>query len=268
MIWPELWSAFEPHRKRVCKILRDLTPGPNGRLCVLGSGRTTDLDLIELVKYYALIELYELDASITQQALVQRGFDGHPQVKAHEGVDVTRLAEQWNLFRSSADEAILQTIVESSRQPTPDLEQYDVVASTCLLSQILKHAVDCLTNSGLAQSVIDEYLPGILGGLRGQHLELLLDHTVSGGSAILITDLTSSEALPEMLSNNANLDQLLSTKVMQGNHFHGLGPRLISASTQSPQIANKLKKMQVSKPWVWDSLETQYLCVAIRLVKR
>ena len=80
VIWPELWSAFESHRHKICQLLTNLSKGPDSRLCVLGSGRTTDLDLIELLKYFSTIDLVDLDPNLTTEALVQRGFDQHPAV--------------------------------------------------------------------------------------------------------------------------------------------------------------------------------------------
>ena len=268
VIWPELWSAFAAHRNKILELLCNLSRGPGSRLCVWGAGRTTDLDLIELVKHFSTIDLVDLHPTLTRDALLQRGFDEHPRVKAIGGMDLSGLGSHWNQFQSSPSESGLQAIIESCLSVKLDLGHYDVVASTCLLSQVLRNSRECIEASGLPPAVADEYFPKIIKAIRERHIELILDHTVSGGSAVLISDLTSAEALPGMLAPNADLNRLVSTDVAQGNHFHGLNPVLISESFQQPRIAAKLAQVQVSAPWIWNSIESQYLCIAFRLERK
>ena len=265
VIWPELWSAFAPHRKKICAVLRSLSRGPESRLCVWGAGRTTDLDLMELVKHFSTIDLVDLNPTLTRDALVQRGFDEHPNVNAIGGMDVTGLASHWNRFRSAPSERGLQEIIDACLDANLNLGQYDVIASTCLLSQVFRNARECIMTSGLSPSTIHEYFPKVIRAIREQHLELILNHTVRGGSSALISDLTSAEALPEMLEPNADLNQLVLTDVAGGNHFHGLNPLLISESTRRPRVAAKLARVQPSMPWIWNTIERQYLCMAFRL---
>ena len=268
VIWPELWSAFAPHRTKICRTLRSLSRGPESRLCIWGSGRPTDLDLIELVKHFCQIDLVDLHPTLTEEALVQRGFDEHPKLNVISGMDVTGVRDQWTQFKDSPTEFTLQAIIDSCLNATLGLAQYDVVASTCLLSQILLNAHECIQSSGLPPSAAQEYFPKVLGTIREKHLELLLDHTVSGGSSVLITDLTSAEALPGMLTPNANLKRLVSNDVVKGNHFYGLNPLKILESTQHPRIAPKIAQVQASAPWIWNAIESRYLCLAFRLGKK
>ena len=268
IIWPELWSAFSPHRSRICRTLCSLSRGPESRLCIWGSGRTTDLDLIELVKHFSQIDLVDLHPTVTKEALIQRGFAQHPKVTAISGIDVAGLSNHWDKFKKLPCELNLQAVINSCRDATIGLGQYDVVASTCLLSQVLRNAYECVEGSGLPHSLTQEYFPKIFKSIREKHLELILEHTACGGSSVLITDLTSAEALPQMLEPNADLNRLISTDVVEGNHFHGLNPRLISESIRNQVIAEKLSQVQISSPWVWNAIENQYLCLAYRLNRK
>lgn len=268
VIWPELWTAFATHRRRVCELLRGLSSGPTSRLCVLGAGRTTDLDLIELAKHFGKIDLVDLEPTIISDALLQRGFDEHTNIRAIGGMDVTGLGALWSQFQESPSVQGLRAIVDACQKTKLKLDRYDVVASTCLLSQIIRHGFDAIEKSKLPQSVIQEYCPRLIRALREQHLELILDHTVSGGSALLVSDLTSAKALPAMLDSNADLSHLVSHDVAQGNHFHGLNPVSISESTRAPRIESKLAQLQMTAPWIWDSIESQYLCMAFRLKRK
>ena len=59
-IWPELWAAGQTHRDHIAQLLQHVAPRPGGSLCIWGSGRTTDLDLIGLKKHYAEIDLVDI----------------------------------------------------------------------------------------------------------------------------------------------------------------------------------------------------------------
>ena len=268
VIWPELWAAFTDHRNNIRQVLCNLSPGSKGRLCILGAGRTTDLDLMDLVNHFSQIDLVDIHPTVTHEALLQRGFDKHPKVKAIGGIDVTGLSNQWMRFKKSPSEFNLQQIIDSSRDVKIGLGQYDVVASTCLLSQILRNVQECLQATKIPSSVAQDYFPKIIKSIRQSHIELVLQHTLPGSSSVLVTDLTSAEALPEMLEANADLNRLISTEVVKGNHFPGLNPLAISEALRYEGIANKLAHSRMSAPWIWDSIESQYLCVAYRLDRK
>lgn len=267
VIWPELWSAFEPHRRRIFECIQSAATGPGKTLCIWGAGRTTDLDLIALVDQYSSIDLVDIHPTITQQALVQRGFDEHPQVRVVSGFDLTGLGKAWEKLLRAPTNQTLNSIVESANNNTLDLPQYDVVVSTCVMSQIIQHSTSALTDLNLSESELNAVMSNLIKALRDQHMRLLLSHVKPGGCAILITDLTSSAALPAVGTPNPDLDQLMEL-VKAGNHFHGLNPKAIAQSTKHPAIASQLEKFRVSRPWIWNSLEMQYLCTACQLLKK
>lgn len=267
VIWPELWSAFSNHREKIRELLGSVTRKPQGSLCVWGAGRTTDLDLIDLLHDYQKIDLVDLNASLTRQALVQRGFTEHPQVNVLPAMDLSGLNEHWDRIAPLPAAEKLREITRICSAFRLDLGRYDVVASTCLLSQILRLSGGYL-NLATASQADTPALFAAIKKIREKHLELMLDHTGPGGTALLITDLTSREALPEILDPAADLNQLVKTRVMEGNHFHGLNPKSIVDFSGNPKIARKLRDVNVSSPWVWDSIEMQYLCLAFRFRKR
>ena len=193
-IWPELWSAFETQRTKVRDILQAVSRNPSNTLSVWGAGRTTDLDLISLRRHYAKIELIDLDTALTEQALIQRGFDEQSNVTIAPATDVTGLDGHWKSFEDNPTETNLKAILQAIQKATLDLGRYDVVVSTCLLSQILKKVSRTLNESGLPSNVINENLPRVIRAIREKHLELIVEHTLPGGAAVLVTDLTSSEA--------------------------------------------------------------------------
>jgi hypothetical protein len=259
VIWPELWSAFATHRRQVFEILRTVSPTPTASLCVWGAGRTTDLDLIGLLDHYADITLVDLDPELTQRAMHQRGFTDHPRVTVKQNFDLTGIAHLWSQLETSPSKEKLDELILSAQKAKLDLPQFDVVASTCLLSQIIQ-------NASVAIPTNDANLGSVVRALREQHLRLILDHTKPGGCGMLITDLTSSVAMPALLEEEVDLNQMMQETV-NGNHFHGLNPQLLINSTTQPGIADKLANSSVSKPWIWNAHSRRYLCLAF-LFKR
>ena len=264
IIWPELWSAFAKHRQKVTELLLAFATQPGKSLCVLGAGRTTDLDLIPLAERYAKIDLVDLHPTITRDALVQRGFDGHARVSEISMLDVSGIDASWRHFMAAPSEGALQATIKECKNAKLDLGQYDVVVSTCLLTQIMRRAFECLE---AAKMVKTNGLSDIVKAIREKHFDLLVNHTVPGGAALLITDLTSSEALPEMLLEGADLQHMLVNEVTEGNHFPGMNPKLIFEATQRSSLGINLQKALVTRPWIWNSIEMQYLCIAYLLSK-
>lgn len=267
VIWPELWEAFASHRQSVTEFLISVATRPDSSLCVWGAGRTTDLDLISLLKHYGQIDLLDLNEEITSQALVQRGFDEHANVRVLPATDISGLNEHWDRIRALPNDLKVAEIARVCSETRLDMGSYDVVASTCLMSQILRHAVGHL-NLASEASYRSPALFAALKLIREKHIELMLEHTSPGGVSLLITDLTSDDALPRMLDEGVDLQQLVSTEVMKGNHFHGVNPKSIAESFRSPRFANSIRAMKVSSPWIWDSIETKYLCLAFRCQKQ
>ncbi len=182
-------------------------------------------------------------------------------------MDLTGLTPAWQRFQKSSNLDDLDSIVETSRQTSLNLGTYSVVASTCVLSQILRHATTMIVNSTSDQAQADRVLPKILRALREQHLRLLLDHVQPGGFAILITDLTSSAALPELVDRNADLKELMKS-VVTGNHFHGLNPMGIAKTLKQPPLTEYVEDVRMTAPWLWDSIEMQYLCMGFQIRKK
>ena len=185
---------------------------------------------------------------------------------------LARGGEDCDLFFQHSSSCSVQLSDEKVNQANTHVDmgmgEYDVVASTCLLSQLLKNAAERIGSSGLSASRSQKYFSKVIKAIPQQHLRLMLEHTVSGGSAVLITDLTSAEALPEILNSQIDLLDLISSSVMEGNHFPGLNPMLIAESLQSPPIAEKIAQVQLTSPWIWNSIESKYLCIGYRIQRK
>lgn len=261
-IWPELWDAFATHRRTILQLLHSVSRQPKGDLCVWGAGRTSDLDLIPLSTLFDQIDLVDLRSEVTKAALVQRGFVGNPVVSLLPSTDLTGLSHVWKESKPRSIEQTIDAIAKEASETVLPIRKYDVVISTCLLSQIIRHAVETLQPA----NIDEQQMASVVRILREQHIRLLLAHTQPGGIAILVTDMTSSEALPELLSQPEATETLMN-KVIQGNHFHGLHPQLIVETLKRQQATGTLAGFSTSKPWVWDSIDLKYLTMAFQLKK-
>lgn len=266
-IWPELWAAYSSHRNQVFKILRSVSVSPKNTICVWGAGRTVDLDLIGLLNHYSQIDLVDINPDLTRNALLQRGFDHQSVVSVLDSVDVTGLGNFWSELKGSEAAIDIDEFAKSVNETALELKSYDVVVSTCLLSQLIRKADETIPLSNTGDRQKNERWASIVRMLREQHIRHLLDHVHPGGYAVLITDLTSSVALPEMLDPNMNADILMKS-VVEGNHFHGLHPLLIQQTCNQSKGTAKPNGVRISAPWIWDSQEMQYLCLAYQIQKK
>src|SRR5690606_24791803 len=130
-------SSFAEHRACLMELLSGGNPG--GRLCVLGAGNCSDLDLERLTSDYDEVHLVDFDRSALRRALQPLSPQAKQRVRCHGGVDLSGLAqriESWAAFRVTPNELIdypAQTAQALRRRLNGP---FDRVVSTCLLSQM------------------------------------------------------------------------------------------------------------------------------------
>jgi hypothetical protein len=96
--------------------------------------------------------------------------------------------------------------------------QFDVVASTCVLSQL----VDLVRHAAGPEH---PQLPALAALVRAQHLRTLAELTAPGGTMLLLADFVSSDTLPELLTaTHAALAGLKEKALAANNCFTGMDP--------------------------------------------
>lgn len=257
------WTNCASHREQLRKILVQVGGNRRGELCVWGAGPCNDLELDTLCRYYRHITLVDMDSATLNAALQVRQLDQSDQITAVGGTDLSGIHSLVDQYRHRPEKGLLHRIQQTASQHQLDLpDQFDVLISTCLLSQIFIHLVRVLEDQ--AREMVET-----LQIVRRRHLELMLEHTRPGGAAILVTDVTSSDALPELLVPDPDLDQLLRDTICQGNHFHGLNPLSIDQTIRSePSLSSQIDSFQVSRPWIWNATARTYCCLAFLMNKK
>ena len=90
------WIAFTPHRRRVTAILEKLgsnSQSAQRRLCVVGAGNLNDVELSQLQRIYAHIELIDIDLAALERGLRKQMVAPDSPSITLRGVDVLGLSD-------------------------------------------------------------------------------------------------------------------------------------------------------------------------------
>jgi hypothetical protein len=233
---------------------------PAPTLAVFGAGNCNDLDLVKLRGRFSQIYLVDCDCEALRQGIERQGLTADPGICPLGPLDLSGIAELTSagspsrpLENSQIDAALAAAATISVGHPC------DVVASVCLLSQILE---------GLALALGPEhprYLE-LVQRLRHNHFRLLIEHLKPGGTGLLITDVVSSDTAPQIIGvQPLALPLLVRELIEQGNFFTGLNPTVIHALlVTDPLLASRVGDVAILAPWTWDLGWRVYAAYAVR----
>ena len=259
------WLHFAPHRARVQELIltgRELTPG--GRFCALGAGNCNDLELNRLVESFDEVHLVDIDSAALSAAALRQGVEGNPRLRLHAPVDLTGIAEivsGWRIKKPSIEE-VRTAVAVSDAAASPELGvKFDVVLSSCVLSQIAGYATDSL--GGDSHPGFRE----LVRAIRARHLRLMLDLLTPGGTGLLVCDLVSSDSASELPRvPEHDLARLVNKLAREGNFFSGLFPDAVLAACENDRsIATRVADLRLLAPWLWRlGARRTFLVYAIR----
>lgn len=233
------WEAFADHRTRVTSLLLESTPSTAApSLCLFGAGNCNDVDLPHLLSRFERIHLVDYDAAALSAGVQRQELHGEHKLALHGGVDL-RAEPPW--------------------QP----ELVEVAASLCLLSQLLEDDASRAHASG--PSALQQ-----LQATRRRHLQLLVESLKPGGQGILITDLVSSETVPQLSEvSHEQLPRLIADCIARRNFFTGLNPAaILDVLRNDPWFAARLESVTPIDPWKWDFGPRCYAVYGVRFQLR
>lgn len=216
-------------------------------MTVIGAGNCQDIDLPVLAAAFSEIRLIDIDAIALEAAVSQLTAAVRSQIRIFAPIDIA--APLMSLSASAgldtAQRSAFLSAVASAEMPD-GLPVSDVVVSTCLLSQLLDSA------SQIAPPEFPDFLPLIQAVRRG-HLVRLLSLTAAGGRTLLITDLVSSDTVPDLAKTlPAELPNLMSQCLQSGNFFSGLNPAVVQHDIQHiPACLELCASSRILPPWHW-----------------
>ena len=239
------WDRFENHREIVTNTLKSFA-SENSSLCVLGCGTSFDLELPALARCYGKLTLVDIEGDAIQLGIQKQGLQNCDKINIIGGLDITGVDKNLTQFKRQPSRKLLDQIIMAARDYLPrGLQSYKVVASTCLLSQLLAKATDCVGES-------DHRFIEFLIAIRKRHVEIMLDILEPGGTGVLITDFVSSESLPELFSvPTKDLQSLLQKAIQEKNYLHGLNPKMVAAVFHDSSVSERITSLKVSIPWRW-----------------
>jgi hypothetical protein len=253
-----LWEPMRAHRQRVTREI--IRIGGGGRLRVFGAGNCNDIDLERLLEAFEAIHLVDLDTASVESGLRNQGLEPDARIHVEGGLDFSGLshalandAPDLPAFTSDLAEGVRRSFAEG-------LPRADVVVSTCVLSQLIEGVAKAASGNGdaMARAV----------AVRDQHLDLLIGSTVSGGSALLIADLVSSDTAPELRTcPDAMLSKLRDALIARHNYFQGTNPHAIE-QTVTRRHAAAVTRLERRPPWKWSLGERVFLVNALRMERR
>ena len=261
------WELYAPHRERVTRLLLDARTPTGERLCLLGAGNLNDLDLGALSSAFREIVVVDVDAAALRRGLSRQGFAEDARFRVLAPTDVSgvfaKLAQKENdqQVRDESIDSCLRTLAHF--QDLGEAIRYDVVASVGLLTQLI---------DGVIRSIGESHPRSweFVSAIRTQHLRLMLELTVPGGGAVLVTEVLSSDSCPALLSvAEGGLPELVRREVAARNFFTGTNPAALQQLLRTEiTLAEQLANTRFAEPWSWQFLTRVYAVYALTMRKR
>lgn len=216
------------HRERVMQLLAESAGDQARSLCVLGAGNANDLELDTLATRFERIALVDLDEDALQRAWRRIPPNLQPRCDLHGQVDltgITAMLGEWHASTPPSDRKLESAIASTRQAAPPRVGPFDVVASTCVLTQLIDSI--CLAIPHESPRRLEMIL-----AVRNRHLEHMVELLHPGGTGVLVTDFVASETAPELAR--------LSDAEVADRATHWLGTRNFFTGTNPYAIVNHL----------------------------
>jgi hypothetical protein len=241
--------------------------GPIQSLCVLGAGNCNDLDLHRLTEAYREVHLVDLDGQALHDAVMAQQAGEREQISVHAGVDVTGLSEwlaRWSPNSPPPPEAADEALAVLQAAGNLGLgSHHDVVASVCLLSQLIDSLKICIGEHHC-------HFLTLVQAVRAQHLRLMTNLLRPGGRAILVTDFVSSVTCRELeYASEGDLPSLTQRCIQARDFFTGLNPFVLQqVPARDAWLSPRVHRVRLSPPWQWQFPGRVYAVCALEFSKR
>jgi hypothetical protein len=256
------WERVASHRQKVTEILLDAGPR-GGRLCLLGAGNCLDIDIPRLLDRFSQLTLVDIDPIAMdfgiKSQMADRPFD----------LDRVQCCAMDLCGWTAVPESVLQSLqsptpmwqeilssISTYKAPIQDSEPFDVVASMCILSQIMAPALTIATNDPTQLSIVVQ--------CRRAHLDLMWKLAGDHGALVLITDFVATDSSPELwyMESNQLADKMMQL-IREGNFFSGVNPRIIASEIAShPRVKTGAARVHLHPPWLWKLYDARGYLVA------
>jgi hypothetical protein len=263
-------DSFAGHRARLTREIVARAPaGGAGRLALLGAGNALDVDLGALGAAYAEVHLVDVDAEAVERARAAAPEAVRARLRVAAPVDVSGFwhgLERWQQ-RPPASEALAEEVRASAGAVAAAAPgaPFDVVVSCCLLTQLQLVLLEAL-GDGAPQFV------ELRQAVSAIHVRVLVGLTAAGGTALLATELVSSDtyALLDFLDESADLGRLMSDLLHANNVIHVAHPGVVSAELRRDPALRATTTIRFPiGPWLWkNGPDMTFLVYAMEIKKQ
>jgi hypothetical protein len=244
------WDAMASHRARVMRLIEEARGDIGKTMCVMGPGNGNDIELNRLAGDFEKVALVDLDEPALARAVSRLDGNLAGRVQRFCPIDLSGILpvlESWVRHRNPSDREISALIKTATAAPRPEVGSFDVVASTCMLTQLIDSVY-------MALPMEHPRCVELVMAVRNRHLEIILELLNPGGVGVLVTDFVATETAPEL----AQLDELLLPRaalkwIEERNFFTGANPFAIRDyynRSRGPGLS--AENAQVKGPWRWD----------------
>ncbi len=290
------WESYSQHRQQVTDLIIQAGQTDARRLCILGAGNCNDVDLATLCDHFSAISLIDIDEKSVALGVAAQGLAAHMEpaeavgsqeilssavvsptaasqglpeqasIKICRAVDLSgcsRILDRWCKEETPAESELEDCLsaIDSFNAPL-ELHGFDVVASLCLLTQLLDSVAISLDAS-------HPRFVELLTRIRLRHARMLFELLQPGGTALLITDFVSSLTYPAIAQARAHeLPDLAARLIHAGNFFTGANPAALVSMFQVDEVlARQTNSLKVTRPWLWDFGPRVYVVCGIVVCK-
>jgi hypothetical protein len=240
---------YASHRAHVTEVLCGQS---GGDLCILGAGNGSDLDLAALAARFAAIHLVDIDGEALERCRAGAPHDLARRLGLHPGVDLSGFTEQIDAWGEE-----LPTEAELGRAAQPAIHgilrrlgrTFDVVASTCALSQLAVPYHRALILPAPAWANLHATITAV-------HLATIVGATRPGGTGVLIFDVLSSKSAPGLRGLAPEEAATFADRhVAEGGR---LDPNPAGLLARLAGLGRLVASPRLTAPWLWNiGAETQ-----------
>jgi hypothetical protein len=234
-------KLFADHRSRLDSLIEGAAAGES--LGLVGAGNCNDYDLARLLTQFRRIDLIDLDEEAVTEAVAAIGRGAGLRIRAP--VDVGNVGPVVRALREGVPlEGSLLRLSDGS--VSTGFGPYDLVVSAGVLTQAMRSV----------GNAIGEDHPGlgdVAVAVRSGHIRSLLRLARPGGRVLLVTEVVSSQVLPEIDgADDGELGSILFRAIFKGDVFLGVNPAALTAwLTSERPLGARLVQPGIVGPWRW-----------------
>ena len=256
------WELAKEHREIISSMILASVQRKQGDICLLGAGPCNDIELIPMVGHFNRVVMVDWDLASMQEGLAKQEVLPDERFVQLLGADLAGVKDLLDVYARYPTPELMEQLKEAAEQNNPKLDsgKFSVVASTCILSQLMFKIHECVREK-------NEDFAHLMFNVRKRHIELMLDCLSPGGIGLLITDFVSSDSLPEILKTD-RLQQVLQKGIKEQNFFHGMNPQRIHLTFGEESVRQQIDSLEVTSPWRWQTRRRVYACMAFKFQKK